>query len=224
MKLKAEETLLSEVIHNSHFTMTGPLLLRQFLLHHRLLFRNFNGLAVGAIPPPPPRRLCCCSTVPSDQADDNVTSTSSNPSYVWKAKEASSSISSFQDDPEFRKWKDKEEEILKDIQPIVLLTKDILHSRRYMDGEQLSAEDERAVVDNLLAYHPRSEDKIGCGLESIMVDRHPQFRQSRCLFVVRTDGGWIDFSYQKCLREYIRDKYPMHAERFIREHFRRGRE
>lgn len=54
------------------------------------------------------------------------------------------------------------------------------------------------------------------------VDRHPEFKRSRCLFVIRTDGGWIDFSYQKCLRAYIRDKYPSHAERFIREHFKRG--
>lgn len=38
-----------------------------------------------------------------------------------------------------------------------------------MDGERLSVEDEKAVVENLLAYHPHSEDKIGCGLESIMV-------------------------------------------------------
>ncbi|KAL6010406.1 hypothetical protein ACLOJK_000837 [Asimina triloba] len=53
------------------------------------------------------------------------------------------------------------------------------------------------------------------------VDRHPQFRNARCLFVVRTDGGWIDFSYQKCLRAYIRQKYPVRAERFIREHFKR---
>jgi hypothetical protein len=40
---------------------------------------------------------------------------------------------------------------------------------RYLDGEQLTAEDEKAVVDKLLAYHPHSEDKIGCGLDSIMV-------------------------------------------------------
>ncbi|KAF8406277.1 hypothetical protein HHK36_008362 [Tetracentron sinense] len=93
---------------------------------------------------------------------------------------------------------------------------------RYMDGERLTVEDEKAVVEKLLAFHPHSEDKIGCGLDSIMVDRHPQFRQSRCLFVIRTDGGWIDFSYQKCLRAYIRDKYPSHAERFIREHFKRS--
>lgn len=56
----------------------------------------------------------------------------------------------------------------------------------------------------------------------VKVDRHPQFKHSRCLFVVRTDGGWIDFSYQKCLRAYIRDKYPLHAERFIREHLKRN--
>ncbi|MFQ6661162.1 hypothetical protein Gotur_029409 [Gossypium turneri] len=96
------------------------------------------------------------------------------------------------------------------------------HLLRYMDGERLTVADEETVVEKLLRHHPHSEDKIGCGFDCIMVDRHPQFRHSRCLFVVRTDGGWIDFSYQKCLRAYIRDKYPSHAERFIREHFKRG--
>lgn len=42
-------------------------------------------------------------------------------------------------------------------------------SSRYMDGERLTAEDEKAVVDKLLSYHPHSEDKIGCGIDSIMV-------------------------------------------------------
>ncbi|KAF8024606.1 hypothetical protein BT93_F1699 [Corymbia citriodora subsp. variegata] len=126
------------------------------------------------------------------------------------------------DDPDYRKWKDKEEEILRDIEPIVSLAKEILHSDRYLDGERLTAEDEKAVVEKLLMYHPHAEDKIGCGLYYIMVERHPQFRISRCLFVVRTDGAWIDFSYQKCIRAYIRSKYPSYAERFIREHFKRG--
>ncbi|KAL0923908.1 hypothetical protein M5K25_004695 [Dendrobium thyrsiflorum] len=157
---------------------------------------------------------------------------------------------SWEDHPDYRRWKDKEGEILLDIDPIKFRTKDILHSDRlytkmkkklmmlnlfmpiiidlllinscrYTDGERLSAEDEKVVVEKLLAYHPHSEDKIGCGLNSIMVDRHPQFRNSRCLFVVRTDGVWIDFSYQKCLRAYIKEKYPSHAERFIKEHFKR---
>ncbi|XP_039172063.1 protein DCL homolog, chloroplastic-like [Eucalyptus grandis] len=126
------------------------------------------------------------------------------------------------DDPDFRKWKDKEDEILRDIEPTVSLAKEILHSDRYLDGEQLTAEDEKTVVEKLLIHHPHAEDKIGCGLDYIMVERHPQFRISRCLFVVRTDGAWIDFSYQKCLRAYIRLKYPSYAERFIREHFKRG--
>ncbi|KAG5230852.1 protein DCL [Salix suchowensis] len=124
--------------------------------------------------------------------------------------------------PNYRRWKDEEAEIWRDIEPITHLAKDILHSNRYMDGEQLTDEDEKIVAERLLAYHPNSDDKIGCGFDSIMVDRHPQFKNSRCLFVVRTDGGWIDFSYQKCLRAYIRSKYPTHAERFIKEHFKRG--
>lgn len=40
---------------------------------------------------------------------------------------------------------------------------------RYMDGGRLTVEDEKLVVEKLLAYHPHSEDKMGCGLESIMV-------------------------------------------------------
>lgn len=40
---------------------------------------------------------------------------------------------------------------------------------RYMDGERLNVEDEKAVEDKLLAFHPHSEDKIGCGLDCIMV-------------------------------------------------------
>jgi len=43
---------------------------------------------------------------------------------------------------------------------------------RYMDGGTLTLEDEKAVVEKLLAYHPHSEDKIGCGLESIMVSTY----------------------------------------------------
>lgn len=38
-----------------------------------------------------------------------------------------------------------------------------------MDGERLTVEDEETVVEKLLSHHPHSEDKIGCGLDSIMV-------------------------------------------------------
>uniref|UniRef100_A0A7N0TQR2 DCL protein n=1 Tax=Kalanchoe fedtschenkoi TaxID=63787 RepID=A0A7N0TQR2_KALFE len=126
------------------------------------------------------------------------------------------------DDADLKEWRRKEAEILQDIEGIWYLTKEILHSDRYECGERLSADDEKLVLEKLLAYHSHREDKIGCGMDYIMVDRHPQFERSRCLFVVRTDGSWIDFSYQKCLRSYIRDKYPSYAERFIKEHFKRS--
>ena len=33
----------------------------------------------------------------------------------------------------------------------------------------LSPDDEKVIVEKVLAHHPRSEDKIGCGLDAIMV-------------------------------------------------------
>ncbi|CAH8337350.1 unnamed protein product [Eruca vesicaria subsp. sativa] len=163
------------------------------------------------------RRRLCCSLADKPQfiEDDSpaVAAMNSTPRIdeSWRYE-----------DPDYRKWKNIEAEIVGDIEPIFLLAKDILHSDRYLDGERLDFEDEKIIVEKLLAYHPYSKDKIGCGIDFIMVDRHPQFRHSRCLFVVRRDGGWIDFSYQKCLRAYVRDRYPSHAERFIREHFKRA--
>ncbi|VFQ65640.1 unnamed protein product [Cuscuta campestris] len=121
-------------------------------------------------------------------------------------------------DPDALNWEKIEAEIMEDVYPVICLAKDILHSDRYMDGQRLTDEDEKIVVERLLAHHPHSEDKIGVGLDSIMVDQHPQFRHTRCMFVVRTDGGCIDFSYYKCLQRYVRDSYPTHAERFIKKH------
>ncbi|KAF0901000.1 hypothetical protein E2562_037239 [Oryza meyeriana var. granulata] len=69
-------------------------------------------------------------------------------------------------------WKAAEAEIVRDIDPVVQLIKDILHSDRYGDGECLSPKDENIIVEKLLAYHPRVDDKIGCGLDAIMVSHY----------------------------------------------------
>ncbi|XP_066389948.1 protein DCL homolog, chloroplastic-like isoform X3 [Miscanthus floridulus] len=82
-------------------------------------------------------------------------------------------------------WDEAEAEIFRDVEPVVNLVKDIIHSRRYRNGGFLSPDEEKVVTEKLLSHHPRAEEKIGCGLDGIMVDRHPQFN-SRCLFVVRT--------------------------------------
>ncbi|KAL5206007.1 hypothetical protein ABZP36_034216 [Zizania latifolia] len=116
-----------------------------------------------------------------------------------------------------------EAEILADVGPVMEVVKDVLHSDRYGDGEFLSSDDEKIVVEKLLAYHPRSNDKIGCGLDAIMVDRHTDFSQSRCLYVVRTNGDTEDFSYRKCLRGYIKEKYPTLAADVIQKHLTQKR-
>ncbi|OVA15899.1 Protein of unknown function DUF3223 [Macleaya cordata] len=201
--------------------MAAPLLLRAGIPLLRLQLQKRSS-TVGFLAP-----FCkpsfCTAIDSSHHHHDNATTTTTTTESTNAITGANKDTPKYPrwDNPDYRCWKDKESEILSDIEPITLLTKEILHSDRYMDGERLTAEDEKAVVEKLLTYHPHSEDKIGSGLDSIMVDRHPQFRNSRCLFVVRTDGGWIDFSYQKCIRAYIRDKYPSYAERFIREHFKR---
>ncbi|XP_062198420.1 protein DCL, chloroplastic-like isoform X2 [Phragmites australis] len=69
-------------------------------------------------------------------------------------------------------WEETEAKILRDVEPVVELVKDILHSDRYGDGGFLSPNDEKVVVEKLLSHHPRSEDKIGCGLDAIMAQCH----------------------------------------------------
>ncbi|KAG5098856.1 hypothetical protein JHK82_048710 [Glycine max] len=165
---------------------------RHFLLH-RLRLRSFQGFTVAA---PKGHRLWCSATSAPEEAASNAEV----------------------DDPE---WRKKEEKIVRDVEPIVSLTMQILYSSRYMNGEILTMEDERAVVENILIYHPDYEDKIGSGLNSIMVDQHPLYLFPRCLFVVRTDGSWIDFSYRVCIEEYIKNKYQVSAERFVKRRFLR---
>nr|KYP48332.1 hypothetical protein KK1_030025 [Cajanus cajan] len=168
------------------------------ILLHRLRWRSFQGSTAAA---PQSHRLWCSATSSPEEPNSNA------------------SCGTHTCSQEYLEWKEKEEKIVRDIQPIVSLTRNILYSPRYMNGEHLSMEDERAVVENVLIYHPHYEDKIGSGLNSIMVDHHPLYLYPRCLFVVRTDGSWIDFSYRVCLEEYIKNKYQISAERFVNKRF-----
>ncbi|KAK4778769.1 hypothetical protein SAY86_006297 [Trapa natans] len=117
-------------------------------------------------------------------------------------------------------WEDK---ILEETAPLVGFARMILHSGRYQRGDRLKSEHERTIVEKLLPYHPESEKKIGCGVDYIMVGHHPDFESSRCLFIVRTDGQIVDFSYWKCIKGLIMKKYPLYADSFILRHFRRQR-
>nr|CAD1827090.1 unnamed protein product [Ananas comosus var. bracteatus] len=94
----------------------------------------------------------------------------------------------------------------------------------YGSGDRFSPEHEKAIIERLLPYHPEYEKKIGCGIDYITIGFHPEFENSRCLFIVRKDGELIDFSYWKCIKGLIRKNYPLYADSFILRHFRRRRD
>ncbi|KAL5982474.1 hypothetical protein ACLOJK_016546 [Asimina triloba] len=93
----------------------------------------------------------------------------------------------------------------------------------YENGDRLSPEDEKTILERLLPYHPDLEEKVGCGIDFITMGQHPDFEKSRCLFIVRKDGVAIDFSFWKCIKGLIRKKYPLFADSFIFRHFRERR-
>lgn len=63
-------------------------------------------------------------------------------------------------------------------------------------GEPLNPDD-AMVVSDLLALHPRAEDKIGCGVKYLYVGISPD-GSNRCFYVMRLDGTSTDFGTKKC--------------------------
>ncbi|PON39794.1 Protein DCL [Parasponia andersonii] len=118
---------------------------------------------------------------------------------------------------QFADWEDR---ILEETVPLVGFVRTIIHSGKYKIGDRLSPEHEKVILERLLPYHPAYETKIGCGVESLMVGFHPEFKGTRCMFIVRKDGEVVDFSYWKCVKGLIRKKYPLFADAFILKHFR----
>ena len=56
------------------------------------------------------------------------------------------------------------------------------------------------------------------------MDKHGSFKETRCFYVVSADGSRADFSYIKCMENFIKGSYPDHAESFNRKFFRRRAE
>ncbi|KAF2579006.1 protein DCL, chloroplastic isoform X2 [Brassica napus] len=143
--------------------MTSLLLLRTLpLLRNGFLnYRHQFSIASAGFHSHRRRLLCSLADKPQFREDDSPMPAMSSTAPVddnWRYE-----------DPDYRKWKNLEAEILGDIEPIALLAKDVLHSDRYLDGERLDFEDEKIIMEKLLAFHPYAKDKIGCGLDFIMV-------------------------------------------------------
>lgn len=107
--------------------MAAPHLLKQALLL-RACFHSIKHFTVRAVAARP--RLWCSAAIipPSEKPHDRLNSV--NNTLNLRRGDYSSSSLQLEDEPEYRRWKDKEDEILNDIEPILLLTKEILHSPR----------------------------------------------------------------------------------------------
>ncbi|PWA62076.1 hypothetical protein CTI12_AA367090 [Artemisia annua] len=67
---------------------------------------------------------------------------------------------------------------------------------------------------NSFEVAPSSQQNIKnpiCSIEASLVNLvgyHPDFESSRCLFIVRTDGEMVDFSYWKCIKGFLILAFP----------------
>ncbi|KAI3824623.1 hypothetical protein L1987_06087 [Smallanthus sonchifolius] len=114
-----------------------------------------------------------------------------------------------------------EQEILTDVEPIMQSVRRIMSQTGYNDGDPLSADDQTYILENVFTHHPDKAQKAGAGVDYIMVTKHTKFQDSRCFFVVSTDGRKEDFSYRKCLENFVRGKYPNKVDEFISKYFRK---
>ncbi|MCO5597716.1 hypothetical protein L7F22_051797 [Adiantum nelumboides] len=103
-----------------------------------------------------------------------------------------------------------------EIDELYKTTNKILHYSGYQRGDRLNSDDERFVLENILAHHAEKEAKLGCGLDYLMIDSHAD-HQVNCFWVMRKDGSKTDFSYWKCLEHLLEGKYPHAAKDAHRE-------
>ncbi|KAJ8438767.1 hypothetical protein Cgig2_009885 [Carnegiea gigantea] len=117
----------------------------------------------------------------------------------------------------------EEQDALSEAEAVMQSCRKIMHQSGYNDGDPLPADDQTYIINNVLNYHPDKAAKIGAGIEYITVKKHSSFQESRCFYVVSTDGQTVDFSYIKCLENLIKEKHPSVADAFISKYFSRQR-
>ncbi|KAJ6701636.1 DNA-DIRECTED RNA polymerase [Salix koriyanagi] len=98
-----------------------------------------------------------------------------------------------------------------DIQRMSYTVRKILN--KYSVDQQLN-ESDKSVLMMTLYFHPRRDEKIGIGAKDIKVINHPEYRDTRCFSLVRTDGTIEDFSYRKCLHNALEIIAPQRAKRY----------
>lgn len=66
---------------------------------------------------------------------------------------------------------------------------------RFLEREELQ------ILMDVLEYHPKKDQKIGCGVQGIQILQEEFFRYHRRFDILRSDGSREDFSYYKAIRD-----------------------
>lgn len=103
---------------------TLPLLRNGFLSH-----RHQVRIAAAGFLSRRQRLLCSLAEKPQLREDDSPGEEGSATAAISSKPSTGGDNWRFED-PDYRKWKNREAEILRDIEPVALLAKDILHSDR----------------------------------------------------------------------------------------------
>jgi len=61
-------------------------------------------------------------------------------------------------------------------------------------------EPEASLLKELLKYHARGDEKVK-DIERFEVNMHPEYKDTKCFFIVKHDGTKEDFSYVKCVKK-----------------------
>ena len=68
------------------------------------------------------------------------------------------------------------------------------------DGERLESKEDEAFVIELFKRHPNADKKFGSGIVSAFVGRPSVYRQTKCFYILRSDGSYTDISWTECIR------------------------
>eukprot|EP01105_Mastigella_eilhardi_P023677 TRINITY_DN6013_c0_g1_i2.p1 TRINITY_DN6013_c0_g1~~TRINITY_DN6013_c0_g1_i2.p1 ORF type:complete len:114 (-),score=28.45 TRINITY_DN6013_c0_g1_i2:81-395(-) len=75
----------------------------------------------------------------------------------------------------------------------------LLRTEPFIEWREVDPEGS-GVLLALLRYHPNAAGKAGLGVRGFVRGHHPQFQRTRCFNLVRDDGTFEDFSFNKvCL-------------------------
>jgi hypothetical protein len=74
-----------------------------------------------------------------------------------------------------------------------MLKKDMIVKCKTLLHQFFLTPEDKQFIMSILLKHPRSADKIGCGMKDFFVGKG-------CFWIVRQDNSITDFSYIKCIR------------------------